>query len=139
MSISLFHLAKSYYIMKEIGYYYSKDEKNKSFPKIRGKFCKINYKIKNFGWYKYYKFLVDKNSQYNQEKKMIINEMNIPDPRKKLDMKLEKRHYQILYYIYDKMLSWNCWTENERNYIIGEKKKWQQDEIKYNFYKFQNI
>ena len=83
--------------------------------------------------------MVDKNSQYNQEKKMIINEMNIPDPRKKLDMKLEKRHYQILYYIYDKMLSWNCWTENERNYIIGEKKKWQQDEIKYNFYKFQNI
>ena len=123
MSISLFNLAKSYYIMNEIGYYYSKDEKNYSFPKINSKICKINYKIKNFGWFKYYKFLVDKKSKYKQEKKMIINEMKYFDPRKNLNIQLEKRHYKILIHIFDRMLSWDCWTKNERNYIIEEKNK----------------
>lgn len=123
MSISLFNLAQSYYIMNEIGYYYSKDEKNNSFPKIRSKTCKINLKIKNFGWYKYYKFLIDKKSKHKKEKKLIINEMKITDPRKKLNVTLDKRHYKILYYIYDRMLSWYCWSKNERNYIIEEKNK----------------
>ena len=122
MTISLFHLAKSYYIMKEIGYYYSRDEKNNSFPK-KNKKCKENNKIKNFGWYKYYKFLIEKSNKNLKEKKNIINEMKIEDPRKKINTKLEKRHYQILDQIYDKMLSWNCWTEKERNYIIEEKNK----------------
>ena len=123
MSISLFNLAKSYYIMNEIGYYYSKDEKKNSFPKINSKICKFNYKIKNFGWYKYYKFLVDKKSKYKKEKKMIINEMKYFDPRKKLNIQLDKRHYKILHHIFDRILSWNCWTKNEKNYIIKEKNK----------------
>ena len=123
MAISLFHLAKSYYVMKEIGYYYSKDEKKISFTKANNIICKTNNKIKNFGWYKYYKFLVDKNNKDNQEKKMIINEMKIRDPRKKLKMKLDKRHYKIFYYVYDKLLSWNCWSEKERNYILKEKNR----------------
>ena len=123
MAISVSHLAKSYYIMKEFGYYYSKDEKENGFPKMENKVCKINNKIKGFGWYQYYKFLVDKKSKDDKEKNMIINEMKIGDPRKSLTMKLDDKHYQILFYIYDKMLEWNCWDKKQRNYIIEQKNK----------------
>ena len=123
MAISVSHLAKSYYIMKEFGYYYSKDEKKNKFPKMENKVCKVNNKIKGFGWYKYYKFLVDKKSKDDKEKNMIINEMKFGDPRKGLTMKLDDKHYQILFYTYDKMLEWNCWNKEQRNYIIEQKNK----------------
>ena len=115
MAISVSHLAKSYYIMKEFGYYYSKDEKKNKFPKMENKVCKVNNKIKGFGWYKYYKFLVDKKSKDDKEKNMIINEMKFGDPRKGLTMKLDDKHYQILFYTYDKMLEWNRWNKEQRN------------------------
>ena len=121
--IGAFHLAKSYYIMKELGYYYSKDEKKDGFNKIYNKICKANNKIKNFGWYLYYKFLVDKFSKNDKEKFMIISEMKIPNPIKEIKVKLDKKHYQILFYIYDKMLEWNCWNKEQRDYIIAQKNK----------------
>ena len=121
MAIGLFHLAKSYYVMKEIGYYYSKDEKKNRFKKNNNKICKINNKTKYFGWYKYYKFLVDKHNKNDYEKNMVMNEMKIPEPRKRINQKLDDRHYKILFYVYDKMLEWNCWDNKQREYIIGEK------------------
>ena len=46
MIISIFHLAKSYYIMKEFGYYYSFQKKKNSIPHITKKICKTNNKLK---------------------------------------------------------------------------------------------
>ena len=37
--------------------------------------------------------------------------MKMKDPRKKLKMKFDKRHFKILFYVYDKMLAWNCWSK----------------------------
>ena len=121
MVIGLFHLAKSYYVMKEIGYYYSMDEKKDRFKKNKSKICKSSNKIKNFGWYKYYKFLVDKHNKNDYEKNMVMNEMKIPEPRKRINQKLDDRHYKIMFYVYDKMLEWNCWNKEQREYIIGQK------------------
>ena len=54
--------------MKEPGYVYSYDEKKNKFPLINKTVCKINNKVKRFGWYKYFQFLVDKNSKNNLKK-----------------------------------------------------------------------
>ena len=106
--------------MKEMGYYYSFDEK-KNIYKNNSKICKINNKIKNFGWYKYYKFLVDKHNKNDYEKNMVLHELKFPDLRKKINQKLDKRHYKILFYVYDKILEWNCWNKEQREFIIGQK------------------
>ena len=121
MVIGLLHLAKSYYVMKEMGYYYSNDEKSGRYPHLDNKICKVSDKIKEFGWYKYFKFLVDKHNINDYEKNMVMNEMKIPEPRKRINQKLDNRHYEILFYVYDKMLEWNCWNKQQREYIIGQK------------------
>ena len=123
MAIGLFHLANSYYIMREPGYVYTSGEKKNRFPLLNNKVCKINNKIKGFGWYKYYKFLVDKCSINDLEKNNIIVEMKFPDGRKKLDMKLDNEYYQILFYIYDTMLNWKYYNQEQRNYILELKNK----------------
>ena len=57
MARGVYHLANSYYIMKELGYFHPRDEKKYRFPMSNNKVCKINNKVKGFGWFKYYQFL----------------------------------------------------------------------------------
>lgn len=45
MVISLFHLAKSYYLMKEVGYLYTFYQKEKKIHKLENKVCKTINKI----------------------------------------------------------------------------------------------
>lgn len=47
-------------------------KKKSVFTKTNNKISKVNNKIKDFGCYKYYKFLVDKNIKDNHEKNMNI-------------------------------------------------------------------
>ena len=35
--------------------------------------------------------------------------------------KLDDRQYQTIFNVFDKMLEWNCWTDEERNFIIQRK------------------
>ena len=121
MAVGIFHVAKSYYIMKEMGYYNSYDEKIKDIPKTNKRICKVNNKLKKFGLFKLYKFMVDKNNKDDKEKNTIINLMKRHNNARIFQMDLDDRHYKIMFYVYDKMLGWNCWNEEERNYIIGLK------------------
>jgi len=123
MAISLYHLANSYYIMKQPGYIYSFDEKKNKFPLINKKVCKINNKVKGFGFYKFYQFLVDKSSKNDLEKNNILAEMKSIDSRNKLNMKLSDEYYQIIFHIYDTMLKWEFYNEQHTNYIINIKNK----------------
>ena len=64
-------MAKSYYTMKKFGYYYS-FKKNSIFPTAK-KLCKTNNKSKTMGFYKYLKFLVNKNINNEMEIKIFFN------------------------------------------------------------------
>ena len=122
MIVGIFHIAKSYYITKEIGYYYTYEGKYNRFPKTKIGKCKINNKLKKFGHFKVSKFLVNKNNKNDKEKHMIINFMKkVALDEKLLQIKFENRHYKILFNIYDKMLEWNCWTNEQREYIMKQK------------------
>jgi len=121
MAIGIFHIAKSYYIMKEIGYYNSYDEKNNGFPKTKIGKCKVNNIIKKFALFKFYKFMVDKHSNEDKEKIVVLDFMYRRDHWPILQNNLNNKHYQILFYIFDKMLKWNCWTIGQRDFIIKQK------------------
>lgn len=117
MLVGIFHLAKSYYVMKEIGYYYSFKEKKNPFPKLKNRICKNNNKLKKMGFYKYLKFLVDKNIETEKEKLMTYNEFLLINNNKILEMKLDNRHFKLMFYVFDKLLEFDNLNINQKKYI----------------------
>ena len=103
--------------MKEIGYIYSVGEKDKRFPLNKNKICKINDKIKKFGFYKFFKFMIDKYSDTDVKKNLIVCEMKSNDLNKYFNMTLGKIHYQIMFYVYDTILKWTNLSILQKNYI----------------------
>ena len=123
IAINLFRLAKSYYIMKEVGYYYSNDEKRHRFPPKGNILCKNNNKIKRFGLYKFFKFMIEKYSSDNTEKNLIINEMRSIDHNRFFKKDLEKTHYEIMFNVYDNILTWKSLNKRQKEYIIKLRNK----------------
>ena len=117
VAINIFRLAESYYVMKEIGYIYSVGEKDNRFPLNKNKMCKINDKIKKFGFYKFFKFMIDKYSDTDVKKNLIVCEMKSNDLNKYFNMTLGKIHYQIMFYVYDTILKWTNLSILQKNYI----------------------
>ena len=117
MAISVFHLANSYYLMKELGYLYSFSEKGKEFPKLKNKICKVNDKLKNFDKFKFLKFLVDKTGNNYNEKLLAIKEVLPTNYDYYLNTTLDERHYKILLHIFNKILEFDILDKHQRKYI----------------------
>ena len=120
MSLSLQHLAQSYYVMKEIGYYYTfLLGRRKSFTKK--KTCKDNCKIKeDFGRFKLTKFLMEKSNNCKKEKlaaffeiTQIVHHYHYTN----------KTVYKTIVHVYDKLLEWGDLNNKHKNYIISLKNK----------------
>ena len=122
MTVSIFHNAKSYYVMKEMGYYYKVDNK-KTNIKLKNKKCiPINEGINNF-YFNYLKFLVDHHNENKKEKRSAYHELLILGFSKILVMNLKKKHYQIIFYVLNKLLEWDCFRLKERKHIISFKNR----------------
>ena len=65
MVVYLLKFAKSYYLMKEKGYYYSHDECKNKFNFIKNKKCKVNKSVKGIDPIKYLNFLLFKTKEIN--------------------------------------------------------------------------
>jgi len=131
MAVALYHLANSFYCMRESGYFYSYGEENRVIKNNNRK-CKLNDKLKDFSTFKYIKFLVDKSSNNEKEKNNIYDELFFLGHTNYLrnDYKLEKRHYQILFFIYDKMLEWSELSKEKHDYIERLRNKTLEKKIK---------
>ena len=131
MAVALYHLANSFYCMRESGYFYSYGEENRVIKNNNRK-CKPNDKLKDFSTFKYIKFLVDKSSNNEKEKNNIYDELFFLGHTNYLrnDYKLEKRHYQILFFIYDKMLEWSELSKEKHDYIENLRNKTLEKKIK---------
>ena len=125
MVVSLLHLANSYYLMKEIGYYYCFDQRRKILPKFKNKVCKTNNKIKGFSFFKFLKFLVGRIEHNEKEQIMAykeiatFNEYNYYLNR----YKMGKEHYDIIFYIFNKTLEFEFLKENQKDKIIKLKNR----------------
>ena len=131
MAVALYHLANSFYCMRESGYFYSYGEENRVIKNNNRK-CKPNDKLKDFSTFKYIKFLVDKSSNNEKEKNNIYDELFFLGHTNyfRNDYKLEKRHYQILFFIYDKMLEWSELSKEKHDYIERLRNKTLEKKIK---------
>ena len=75
MAVALHQVSKSYYYMRELGYYYSRGETG-AFPKLKNKKCKPNPgKIKDMGHMKLLHFLYDRMNNNEFERQMIYHEI----------------------------------------------------------------
>ena len=122
MTVSIFHNAKSYYVMKETGYYYNIDDKNKTI-KLKNKICNTNNDGINNFYFNYLKFLVDHHNENKKEKRSAYHELLILGFSKILVMNLKKKHYQIIFYVLNKLLEWDCFRLKERKHIISFKNR----------------
>ena len=75
MAVAIYQVAQSYYLMKEVGYYYSRDEFGGRFPPVKDRTCKPNNKIKDMGHVKLLQFLVEKTANNALERQMIYHEI----------------------------------------------------------------
>jgi hypothetical protein len=124
MSISLFKIAKSYYYMKECGYYASKEEFEKPFPFTEINKCyNKNLKIsKELDPIKFLNFLLDKSEGSEIESKLIYKELITINYHKKLINPI-KTNFSYVYSILDRIYNYNFITKimKKRIYKIREK------------------
>ena len=122
MAVGLFNFAKSYYVMKEVGYYYSSEGKKQA-KIIENKVCKVNNKLKKMGFFKYLKFLIEHTSINDDDKIRTYSEFSVLSINKIFVMILDDRHYKLIFYVLDKLLEWNCLEQSQRINIINFKNK----------------
>lgn len=125
MVVSLLHLANSYYLMKEIGYYYYFDPKRKILPKLKNKVCKTNNKIKGFSFFKFLKFLVGRIEYNEKEQIMAYKEIVTFDEYNYYfnSYKMGKEHYDIIFYILNKTLEFEFLKDEQKDKIIQLKNR----------------
>ena len=135
MVITLLNLAKSYYLMNEKGYLYSLDKiKNVQFKHLN-KTCKIVNKIKNFDYFKFLKFLVDKRCKEENDQKIAYREIiSINYERYLSKIKMDKRHYKILFYILTKALQFEFLNKKQKNVLGSIRRKIMFKKNKENIY-----
>ena len=119
--------------MKEIGYLYSLDNKKKEFPRLGNKFCKKLDKIKDFDFFKFLKFLVERVEKNKIEQNMAYKEIisiNLDDLYNKT--KIEQKHYQMIFYIFDKALQFKFLQKKQKAHLFKIKNEILKKNFKQN-------
>ena len=124
MSVSLFRIAKSYYFMKDCGYYYAKEENKETYPILNIKKCETkNFSINNeLDPIKYLNFLLDKYKGKEIENYLLYKELITIDHWKKLNNFI-KSNFSYVYYIIDKINELNHNYKQRQNKISKIKNK----------------
>ena len=129
MVIALFHIANSYYYMKECGYYVASHECENSFPVLRHKKCtQKNFSInKELDSIKYLNFLLDKSKGTKIENDFIYKELLAIDYYKKID-KLINKDFAYVYFILNKIYKSNSFSKKRKKRISKIKEKLSKKE-----------
>ena len=137
MTVSLFHVANSYYYMQELGYYKSKRECENPFPILSYKKCErknffVNSELDSI---KYLNFLLDISKNTEIENKLIYKELMALDHFKKLNRKINK-NFSYVYYIIKRINDSNFYTRKQKKRInkIYDKLVKKEMSIKNNYY-----
>ena len=137
MTVSLFHVANSYYYMQELGYYKSKRECENPFSILSYKKCErknffVNSELDSI---KYLNFLLDISKNSEIENKLIYKELMALDHFKKLNRKINK-NFSYVYYIIKRINDSNFYTRKQKKRInkIYDKLVKKEMTIKNNYY-----
>ena len=116
MTVSLYQVAQSFYLMKQVGLYYSRDDKMGRFPVLKEKKCIVRENvIRGLDGLKFLHFLLDKLNDNELEKQTIYHEMiSINSYDYSNYLKHVDHDYEMLYSILDELHKSQYITENEK-------------------------
>ena len=116
MMVALYQTAQSYYLFKEAGYYYSRDEFSGRYPPIPNRSCKKRNNInRGDDCLKFLNYLYEKMEDNEKERKTICHEIisiNAYD-FSKFSKRLNS-DYDMFYYVVDKILDSKYINEKEK-------------------------
>ena len=115
MIVGIYQIAQSYFLMKQVGYYYSKDEYSNNLPFQKNKKCKTNGKIGGFGEVKLLQFLVEKTRNNELERQMLYHEIISMNYYSKLFEIIGE--FKVMYNIYDKIINSQFISEKQKDRI----------------------
>ena len=132
MTVSLYQVAQSFYLMKQVGLYYSRDDKMGRFPVLKEKKCIVRENvIRGLDGLKFLHFLMDKLNDNELEKQTIYHEMiSINSYDYSNYLKHVDHDYEMLYSILDELHKSQYITENEKKKIIQIKTAVKEKEEK---------
>ena len=132
MTVSLYQVAQSFYLMKQVGLYYSRDDKMGRFPILKEKKCIVRENvIRGLDGLKFLHFLMDKLKDNELEKQIIYHEMiSINSYDYSNYLKHVDHNYEMLYSILDELYKSQYITESEKNKIIKIKTEIKDKEEK---------
>ena len=116
MVVYLLKFSKSYYSMKEKGYYYSHDECKNKFNFIKNKKCKVNNAVKGIDPIKYLNFLLIKTRETRFEKQLLYHEIKSIDFYWNITLKINN-NFQWIYNILDKTMKSRFLSTIQKNKI----------------------
>ena len=116
LTVSLYQIAQSYYMYKEYGYYYSRDERSGRYPNIPEKKCpkraENNHNIDGLKFLNYLYDIMDDNEIERQtlyHEIISINAYDFSTFSKRL-----KSHFDLLYRVVDGIIDSKYLTEQEK-------------------------
>ena len=132
MSVSLYHVAQSFYFMRYAGLYYSKDDKSGRYPFLKNKTCKIRKNvIRGYDSIKFLNFLIEKLKDNKLEKQTIYHEMiSINSYGFSNYLKHIYYDFESLYRVLDELYKSKYIAEGEKKKIIKIKTEIKDKEIK---------
>ena len=128
LTVTLYQIAQSYYMFREVGYYYSRDERSGRFPNVPGKTCivkqKLNYHLDGLNFLNY---LYDNTANNEIERKTLAHEIISINAYDFSNMcKYLNSHFYMLYRVIDGIIDSEYLTEKEKGklrYLKNEVKK----------------
>ena len=135
MTVSLYEVAQSYYLLKQNGLYYSRDDKKGRFPQIPNKKCIIrNNVIRGLDALKFLHFLMERFRDNELEQQTLYHEIiSINSYNYSNYYKHVNHHYEMLYSLLDEMVKSKYLTEKEKIRLtqIKTEVKFKEDVKKY--------
>ena len=125
ISITLYQVAQSFYLYRDFGYYYSRDEFSGRFPLIPNKKCKIKAKPnKGLDSLKFITYLYDTLEDNAFDKKVICHEIIGANNFDFLKFSnIVNDHFDMFYRVVDGLLNTSYLTEKEREKLVEIKKE----------------
>ena len=116
MIVAVYQVAQSYYLMNQVGYYYSRDEFSNRFPFQKNKKCKPNGKRKKIGQLKLLEFLAEKTRNNKLERQMLYHEIISMNYYKKL-VRVINSEFDVMFKIYDLLINNKFISKNQKERI----------------------
>ena len=132
MTVSLYEVAQSYYLLKQNGLYYSRDDKKGMFPPLSNKKCIIRRNvIRHLDGLKYLHYLMERFRDNELEQQTLYREIlsiNFYDYSN--FYKHVNNHYEMLYSLLDEMVKSKYLNQKEKMRLIQIKTEVKEKEEK---------